>query len=181
MQWRNTVKTWGLLAIGLHWVTVIIIIGQFSLGLWMVELNYYDSWYKQAPSIHKSIGILLFALIVFRLAWRWQNIKPDELPSHTRFERQAAQVIHTMLYVLMFAIMLSGYLISTADARSIEVFGLFEVPAIIYGLNRQEDIAGAVHLVLAVSLLILVMLHALAALKHHFVDKDRTLLRMLGK
>lgn len=181
MQWRNTAKTWGLLAIGLHWVTVIIIIGQFSLGLWMVELNYYDSWYKQAPYIHKSIGILLFVLIVFRLAWRWQNTKPDELPSHTHFERQAAQVIHTMLYVLMFAIMLSGYLISTADARSIEVFGLFEVPAVIYGLNRQEDIAGAVHLVLAVSILILVMLHALAALKHHFVDRDRTLLRMLGK
>jgi cytochrome b561 len=76
--------------------------------------------------------------------------------------------------------MVSGYLISTADGRGIDVFGLFTVPATLQGIDHQEDVAGASHLVLAVTLIALALLHAGAALKHHFIDRDRTLRRMLG-
>ena len=75
----------------------------------------------------------------------------------------------------------SGYLISTADNRPVEVFGLFSIPATITSIPKQEDVAGLVHLILASSVVGLALLHAAAALKHHFIDKDRTLKRIFGK
>jgi cytochrome b561 len=84
------------------------------------------------------------------------------------------------MYALIYMLMLSGYLISTADGRSIMVFDLFAVPASISGLPNQADIAGKVHEWLAFALIALAGLHTLAALKHHLVDRDRTLRRMLG-
>jgi len=83
-----------------------------------------------------------------------------------------------VLYVLLLALFVSGYLISTADGRSIDVFGWFEVPASLM-MDNQEDIAGVIHWGLAWSLMVLVALHAAAAVKHHVFDKDRTLVRML--
>ena len=85
------------------------------------------------------------------------------------------------LYLLLFCTAISGYLISTADGRPVEVFGHFEVPASLTDLPGQADWAGAIHLTLAITVIVLTAVHALAALKHHFVDRDRTLLRMLGR
>jgi len=88
---------------------------------------------------------------------------------------------HLLFYFLLLAIMLSGYLISTADNRPIEVFGWFNVPATITSIQNQEDIAGWVHLILASTLIGLASLHAAAAFKHHFIDRDNTLKRIFGK
>jgi cytochrome b561 len=88
---------------------------------------------------------------------------------------------HLLMYFLLLTIMVSGYLISTAVIRPIEVFGWFAIPASITALPRQEDIAGWVHLILASTLIGLVVLHAAAALKHHFFDRDRTLKRIFGR
>ncbi len=181
MNWRNTSERWGIVTIGIHWLTALVVVGMFAFGLWMVELTYYDPWYRTAPYWHKSIGVLLFVLTFGRLAWRWVNPTPAELPQHRPFERRAARAAHVLIYLLLFAIMISGYLISTADGRPVEVFNWFAIPATVQGFEQQEDIAGLVHLVLAISLITLVSLHAGAALKHHFIDRDRTLLRMLGK
>ena len=145
----------------------------------MTGLDYTDKWYIVAPFLHKSFGLTLFFIMLFRLFWRIKEHAPEPLSSHTDFERSAAKIAHLALYVLLFGTMASGYLISTADGRPISVFGLFEIPAIITGLPRQEDIAGLVHFYLAIAVMALAMLHALAALKHHFIDRDRTLRRML--
>lgn len=158
----------------------LLVTGLFILGLWMVELTYYDDWYRTAPDIHRSVGMILLLMIVLHLLWKIKNAKPAGLATYTDFENQASRVTHILIYLLLLLIIISGYLISTADGRGIEVFGLFEVPAIVYGIEKQEDISGQIHLVLAVSLMLLVVLHAAAALKHHFVDKDKTLKRMLG-
>ena len=88
--------------------------------------------------------------------------------------------MHRLMYALMYLLLLSGYLISTADGRGINVFGLFTVPASISGLQNQADIAGELHQWLAYVLIGLTSLHVLAALKHHFVDRDQTLKRMLS-
>lgn len=181
MNLRNNEQRWGLITVSIHWITAIVVIGMFSLGLWMVELTYYDQWYRQAPFIHKSIGVLLFLLTVARLLWRSLNPKPVELEEHTPIERRAAHIVQTLIYLLLFSIMISGYLISTADGRSVDVFNWFSIPATLHDFEQQEDIAGLIHLVLAISLITLVTLHAAAALKHHFIDRDRTLLRMFGK
>jgi cytochrome b561 len=162
----------------IHWIIAISVIGMFILGLWMVDLGYYDPWRKDAPEIHKSIGMILFVLMAFRLFWRWVKGTPEPLASHSKFEKTASHLTHFGLYGLLFAIMLTGYLISTADGRPVSVFGVVDVPAAGSLFNNQEDIAGLVHYILAITVIALAALHALAALKHHFIDKDDTLRRM---
>ena len=180
MHWRTTQQQWGWLTILIHWTTALVVFGLFALGLWMVELDYYSPWYRQGPDLHKSIGILLFMLTVSRLVLRRIEGRPAELDNQTSKERRLAHLAHGLLYVLLLAVMVAGYFISTADGRAIEVFGLFSIPATIHGIDKQEDIAGLIHLWLAITLISLVALHAGAALKHHFFDGDRTLKRMLG-
>jgi cytochrome b561 len=180
-MWRNTDERYGWVAVVLHWLVAVVVVGLFALGLWMVELTYYDAWYRRSTDIHKGVGILLFFVILARLGWRLINPRPASEPTHSRLERVAAAAAHVFLYVLLFAVMTAGYLISTADGRAIDVFGLFSVPATISGLPEQADIAGDVHLALAIALIVLAGFHSLAALKHHFIDRDRTLLRMLGR
>jgi cytochrome b561 len=181
VRWRSGPDHWGAVTIALHWLTALVVFGLFAMGLWMTELTYYDRWYHDAPYIHKSIGVLLFIVTLLRLLWLLAAGRPQELASYAPWERLAARVTHITLYLLLLAVMLGGYLISTADGRPVEVFGWFEVPATISGLERQEDIAGTVHLILASTLIALALLHAGAALKHHFFDRDRTLRRMLGR
>ncbi len=181
MQLKNSASKWGALAIGFHWLSAVSIFGLFMLGLWMVELSYYDDWYKTAPYIHKSIGVCLFILTILRLSWRQYNITPEKLKSHSSFEQKAAHKIHIALYLIIFSVMLSGYLISTADGRAVEVFKLFQVPAVIHGIEKQEDIAGIIHLYLAILLISVALFHAAAAIKHHYIDQDQTLKRMIGR
>ncbi|WP_296807467.1 cytochrome b [Thiocapsa sp.] len=180
-MWRNTDDGYGVVAVVLHWLVAAVVVGLFSLGLWMVELTYYDAWYRRSTDIHKGVGILLFLVVLARLGWRLVNPRPVPEPAHSRLERIAAALTHVLLYVLLFAVMTAGYLISTADGRAVDVFGLFSVPATIAGLPGQADIAGDFHLALAIALIALAAVHAIAALKHHFIDRDRTLLRILGR
>lgn len=179
MRLKNTDTHFGSVAIGIHWIAALAIIGLFASGLYMRSLSYYDSLYQVLPFYHKSIGVVLFFLILFRLFWRTINVHPAPLPNHSAIEKTGAKLAHLGLYLLMLAVMISGYLISTAKGKPIDVFGLFELPATLYGLDGQEDIAGMVHEYLAYSLIGLAVLHAAGAIKHHVIDKDRTLIRML--
>jgi cytochrome b561 len=165
--------------IAIHWLSALAVFGLFALGIWMTGLGYYDPWYHRAPDTHRSIGVLLLLLTTLRLLWRLIDGRPQELPEHLAWERVVAKIVHYAQYLLLFAVMISGYLISTADGRAISVFGWFELPATLYGIEGQEDSAGKVHLILAWSLVVLASMHAGAALKHHFIDRDRTLKRML--
>ena len=178
---NNTSTSYGYVSIFFHWLSAVSIFGLFGLGYYMVDLTYYHEWYKTAPELHKSIGIIFFILMVFRLVWRITQIAPSHLPSHSPLEQKAGKITHTLLYWLIFTIMIAGYLISTADGRGIEVFEFVTIPA--YGsiIENQEDIAGVIHKWLAYVLIGFALLHALAALKHHFIDKDNTLNRILGK
>jgi cytochrome b561 len=178
---KNTSTHYGWLSIFFHWAAALTIIGLFALGFYMVELGYYDSGYKTLPALHKSIGITLLGLMLLRLLWRLTQLQPAHLTTHKPIERKAGKLIHNTLYLLIFIIMLSGYLISTADGRGIEVFGLFELPGFGSLFNNQEDLAGVIHEWFAYLMISLTAMHALAALKHHFIDKDDTLKRMLGK
>ncbi|QHQ40707.1 cytochrome b [Microbulbifer hydrolyticus] len=180
MQTRNSTTHYGWVAVLFHWLMAPAIIGMFALGWWMVGLSYYDPWYRQGPDIHKSVGILLLMLLAARLVWRWANVEPAPEPA-PRWQQRAAGAAHGLIYGLLLVIFVSGYLISTADGRAIEVFNWFSVPATLHGLENQEDIAGSIHKWLAWALMGLVVLHGLAAFKHHFVNKDRTLIKMLGR
>lgn len=181
-MWQNTKTEYGFLAIILHWLMAVIICFLFGLGLYMVELNYYHEWYRSAPALHKSIGICLAILWSIRLLWRAIQPRPLILQGSgrwNRWERRLAALMHGLLYLLIISICFSGYLISTADGRGIDVFSLLTVPALPWRFEAQEDVAGWWHFYLAWTLILMVCLHALAALKHHFINKDDVLKKML--
>lgn len=175
---KDSKITFGWVSIFFHWVTALTVFGLFGVGLWMVDLDYYSEWYRTAPHWHKSIGLLLCGLIIFRLIWRKISVKPR--PLGTNIETKLATLGHAILYVLLIALFVSGYLISTADNRDIDVFNWFTVPGFGSFIENQEDIAGSIHEWLAYSLMALVTIHAAASLKHHFINRDNTLLRMLS-
>ena len=174
---RNSETRYGVVAKSFHWLMAILIIAIFALGLYMVELSYYDRWYKDSLEIHKSTGLLIALLWLLRLTWKKTSIAPKTLSLHG-WETKIAHLAHFGLYLLMALICVSGYLISTADGDGISFYGLFDVPASVTGEN-QEDTAGAIHKYLAWALIALVALHVAGALKHHFIDKDNTLRRMI--
>jgi len=173
----TTVSSYNKVSKSLHWLSAILICGLFAAGYWMVDLSYYSEWYKPLPHWHKSVGLCLAALTVIRLFWKIISRSP-EIQGST-FEKKAATYAHYLIYLLLFTLFLSGYLISTADGRGIDVFDWFEVPGLGSFIEDQEDLAGLVHRYVAYALMSLAGLHALAALKHHFINKDNTLKKML--
>ena len=175
---RNTTTSYGWVAITIHWVMAAVIFAMFGLGLWMRTLGYYDSWYHDAPELHKSIGILLLLLLVFRFIWRIINTRPELMGE--AWEKVISLMVHRMHYLLLFAVMLTGYLIPTAEGVGIDVFGWFTVPALFSFSKDTADFIGLAHRYLAWAVMALAGAHAAAALKHHVIDKDITLLRMLG-
>lgn len=176
---RNTSTSYGWVSIILHWLMAVVIFAMFGLGLWMVELDYYDSWYHDAPYIHKAVGMLLLFALTFRFVWRLVNTRPDLMG--VAWERFIALLVHRMHYLLLFAITITGYLIPTAEGVGINVFGWFTVPASFSFTKTEADLIGLIHLYIAWAVIGLAAAHAAAALKHHFIDKDITLLRMLGQ
>lgn len=178
-MWRNTATEYGWISIALHWLAAVAIVGLFGLGLWMTGLGYGHPWYNRGPALHEAIGMLTFAVILFRLGWRLATVTPAFEAGMPRWERMAALAAHWLMYALMLAVVLSGYLISTAGGDPVSVFGWVEVPAVVYGFDRQADFAGWVHYYAAWALVLMAAGHTLAALKHHFINRDATLIRML--
>lgn len=176
---KDNRRGFGLVSILLHWSSAVCVIFLFGLGLYMTGLGYYDPWYHKGPSLHISIGLLFAALLVFRLCWRLGSASPAPLPEHGRWLRRGALAVKILLYLLLFTVVASGYLVTTAEGDAPGVFGLVSVPVLIELTPANVDRAGWLHLNLSWAIILLAGVHALAALAHHFGNRDRTLLRML--
>ena len=175
---RNTSTAYGLVAVVLHWSMALILFALFGVGLYMTDLGYYDSLYHIAPWWHKSFGLLVLSLLIFRLFWKMVNPKPRPLEAHKPWEKKIASISHRLLYVLTIIVGCSGYLISTSKGDGVEFFGWFDVPSVLTITPEYTDLAGDVHFYLAWALVLLAGAHALAALKHHYIDRDDTLNNM---
>jgi cytochrome b561 len=175
---RNTGASWGAVAKFLHWTIATLIFVQFALG-WTAA-----SWRLSPTKLdlfvwHKSIGLLIFLLVLLRLLWRFVNPVPT-LPVDTRpWERTAAHLSHGLLYLLMLAIPLSGWVINSAAKVPFRVFWLFPLPAIVAPDKMLAELAKQVHLILFITIATVVVLHMIAAFRHHFVKRNDTLTRML--
>jgi cytochrome b561 len=174
---RNTTRRWGAVAQLLHWLIVTLIIVQVTLA----------SLADDAPPAHelallarhKSFGLTILALAVLRLAWRWANPKP-ELPTTLKpYERVLARFTHAMLYVLLFVMPLSGWMMSSARGFPVSWFGLFQLPDLVPKSKPLYHAMLTTHGVLAGVLAAVVALHVAGALMHHFVKRDDVLRRML--
>ncbi|ENM3806874.1 cytochrome b [Vibrio cholerae] len=168
---------YNLVTRSIHWISALVVVGMFAVGTWMMDLSYYSEWYRTAPHWHKSVGLLLAGLTLFRLIWKALSSSPKI--EGARWEIVAAKSAHHLMYVGLFVLFVSGYLISTEDGRGIEVFNWFTVPGAGALFENQADIAGNIHFYTAWGLIILAGLHAVAALKHHFINRDNTLRKML--
>lgn len=176
MYFRDTSQGYGIVSRLFHWLMAVAIFAMFALGVWMVKLDYYSPYYNAAPNLHRSFGILLLIALIVRWLWRASNPKPDA-DGLSPFEQTASYAVHWGFYLLLLGLMVSGYLISTPDGQPIDVFGWFDVPSIVK-MRGLESSAGYVHRVVAYVVIALAVLHTLAALKHHFVDKSTILSRM---
>ena len=178
-MWRSGRSHYGLVAIGFHWSIAIVFTGLVGLGAWMVGLTYYDPWYNDSLAFHKAIGIVVLALALAKFGWKLVDRKPVYGPEVRAYERASATATHWILGALLIVLPVTGYLISTSEGAGIDMFGLFEVPAFFDVTAGTRDLAIDIHYYLAYGGIALVGIHAGAALKHTFIDKGSTLIRML--
>ncbi len=160
----------------LHWLTAGLILSAFPLGVYMHDLPLSPTK-LQLYSYHKWIGITALLVAVLRVIWRMFKRAPAPLPGPA-WQQKAAALIHCLLYVLMFAVPLSGWLMSSAKGFQVVYFGVLSLPDLIGKSQALGDFLKEVHEFLTFSLIVLVGLHLGAALKHHFIDRDETLVRM---
>jgi cytochrome b561 len=170
-------QRYGRAAIALHWITAILILANLTLGLSMVPLPISPrklQWYLW----HKSIGIPIFLLTSVRIAWRTAHPHPAPVPMPA-WQRRAAAASHALLYVLLLAIPLSGWLFSSATGVQVVYLGMFALPDLVPKDKALGDALRLVHVTLNSLLVAVVCIHVAAALKHHFVDRDNSLARIL--
>jgi cytochrome b561 len=162
---------------GLHWLMAALIIGMVASGWIMADLLTPPFKY-QVYAIHKATGLLVLAFLGVRLFVRLTKGVPNPLPA-PKAQLVVADVTHGLIYALMFLMPLTGWLMSSAGGYPITFYGLFTVPPLM-GENKVFGAAmNELHGLGMWAFIVLVTLHATAALKHHFVDKDATLVRML--
>lgn len=175
---KDSRSGYGLISIVIHWISAALILFLFGLGIYMVDLGYYDDWYHKGPELHISLGLVVLVLMFARVVWRIVNPTPEEL-SAKRAQNLAAKLVKLGLYAFIFIVLVSGYLITTAEGQPASMFNLIKFPVLTELSSQNVDLAGAIHEYLAWSIVLLVALHVAGALFHHFVVRDRTLVRML--
>jgi len=165
-------------AIALHWLMAVLLIGLFGVGTYMSDLPVSPQKLK-IYSWHKWAGVTAFLLIAFRLAWRVGHRPPPLPESMPAWQQVAAHGLHHLLYLLMIAIPLSGWLMSSAKGFQTVYFGVLPLPDLVGKDKELGDLLKTVHTTLNYSLAALVLAHVGAALKHHLLDRDDILSRML--
>ncbi len=161
----------------LHWLIAIHMIGLIALGWWMIDLSFYSSWYYLAPFLHKAFGVGVFALGVVLLATRSRK-RPAAMENHSRLESLASKIAHWLLFLSVITIPISGYIFTTFTGEAVSFFNLFDIPALLSVSETVRDWAIDFHIYASYGLLAIIAAHAGGALKHHFIDQDRTLRRM---
>jgi cytochrome b561 len=165
-------------AIALHWLLAVLIIANLAGGLYMTELAFspqklkYFSW-------HKWAGVTVFALSAGRLLWRLRHPAPPLPQEMPAWQHKAAHLSHRLLYALFFAVPLAGWLFSSAQGFQTVYLGLVPIPDLLDKNKELANVLRLVHKSLAYGLGAVVVAHIAAALKHHFVDRDDVLERIL--
>ncbi len=177
MHIKNTESGYGMIAIFLHWLMAILLIGLLVFGLYMVNMPISLAKLK-LYGWHKEYGILALMLVLIRIVWRLANLTPYlALPL---WEKIAARTVHWAFYVFMFAMPITGWLITSAAGLPVSFFGLFVLPDLVSPNPDLMKLCQEIHAWLGYGLIATIVLHTAAALKHHFINRDDILKRMLS-
>ncbi len=176
MALKNSTESWGRLSKLFHWLTAALIFIQIPLGFYAKSLGL--SPLKIDVFVwHKSVGMLVLLLVVARLLWRIKNSIPAPLTSN-RLHLMLASGVHGMLYVLMLALPLSGWLTASASMFPTKLFWLIPLPALVSPDSATKTLAADIHSACVYITIAVLLLHISAALWHHFVARDSALKRM---
>jgi cytochrome b561 len=171
-------ERWGAVSQLFHWACAALVVTLGSLGLYMTELTSQVARIR-LYALHKSLGLTLLALVLLRLLWRWTHAVPGPVPGMKRHLRLAADGVHGLLYTMMIAMPLTGWLINSTSGYPLQWFRLFNLPAIAAKDEHLNGIAKTLHEFGFWTLAVLVAGHVGAALYHHLFLRDGTLHRML--
>jgi cytochrome b561 len=178
-MWRNTRVQWGLAARVLHWLGALMIAVLLGHGWWMTRFSTPPRLPQYAA--HADIGYVFLFLVLGRLVWRMLNPTPELPAGSERWERVLAPLTHWLLYILMLAVSGVGWGLAGTFRTPLTgaLFGLVHVPQIVFDPELHETLEDA-HKSLAYLLLAVVVLHVVAALRHHFIKRNDVLRRMIG-
>lgn len=177
MSLRSNDRQWGAVAMFFHWVIALAILGNGSFGL-LMDLARSPMQKINWLALHKSIGLTVLALVLLRVLWRRLDGRPPETPA-SRWQQWAAHAVHAVLYALVLALPLSGWWFNSVTGKPLQWFKLFNLPALAAKNPGLHDLVLAVHEYLFWFLLLVLVAHVGAALKHHLSDNDDVLRRML--
>lgn len=173
---KNTAKTFGLVTRVFHWLVGIMIISMLTVGLYMVDLP--NEAKTELYGMHKATGVIVLCLVVLRLLWRFTNIVPSLPKTMPSWQAVGYKFGITIMYILMFMMPISGVIMTRYSGYDIPVFGLFTI----HGFEKNDIIAHNaryIHGLGGYSFVLFITIHSLVALYHHFVDKDRLLMRII--
>jgi cytochrome b561 len=178
MQLKNTTTSYGAITKLLHWTVAILVIALLTVGFLMGDIS--DKTLKmQVYNLHKLLGLGILLLMLSRLIWRLINIQPGYAATIPSWEKRAARAVHDVLYLCLIVMPLSGWIMSTATAHAPHIGSwVLNAPGMV-GNQLAGHYAANLHRALAWGIPAFVLLHIVAALKHHFLDKNNVLLRML--
>jgi cytochrome b561 len=173
-------ERWSAVSQGFHWLIVVLILVMAYLGLTMVDLR--DTPHKVFMyMLHKSIGISILGLVALRLGWRLYAGRPSEIPGIPGWQARMAGLAHGALYLLLFAVPLSGWLLNSSTGFPLRWFNLVNLPPLASRSDALHAVARPLHEWLFWALVALALAHAAAAIYHHLFQRDDTLVRMLPR
>lgn len=176
---RNTSDGFGWVTRLAHWSLAISMLFLGWLGGAVVDLSYYDPLYNKALSLHDALGTLVGVVGLALVVWSLTNVRPTYPPGMSVWARTAARSAHVVLYGFILVLPITGYLPPTASGDGVDLFGLVEIPALFKVTEGARDWVIQIHWYLAYGLPMLVLVHALAAAKHQWIERDGTLARMV--
>jgi cytochrome b561 len=176
-MWRSTDETWGGAARALHWTMAVLIAAQAALG-WVADELERSPVRADLMTAHKSLGITLLAMLLFRLGWRLFDVRPAPPPNTPLWSDRLARGVHALVYVALFGLAFSGWLAASTTILPWKLWWLMPWPSIAAPDPDLHRLAENLHALSLWILIGLLVLHVGAALKHHFVDRDTVLTRM---
>lgn len=180
MSLKNTHDRWGGVSQSLHWIVVVLILIMAWLGLTMSDLPNGPDKIK-TYALHKSLGVTILALVALRVLWRLYAGTPKPVPGSPRWQERIAALTHAAIYLLLFAIPISGWVLNSAAGFPLQWFHLVNLPHIVERNQDLHELAEEAHELMFWALALLVVLHAGAAFYHHLFQGDATLARMLPR